>query len=163
MFTPNENSRASLLLGYVREHMEEAGDTVTYEEVAGILGLEECDDPGSAFSSIITVVNKRLHRDGDWRHLVNVAKLGYRVGTPNDVRQETLSRQRWVERQQASALRATEKIVRHPDATPGERQRAANAAASQAALLQMVRREHRKIRKAWPAEEESPVLDEVIL
>lgn len=154
MFLPNENSRASILLGYVREHMHDAGDQVTYEEVLTLLEVDA--DPkqaGSLLSGVIATVNKRLHRAGDWRHLSNVQTVGYRIANPADIRHEALARLRMIERQAVASLRATEKGIRHPDATPGERKRAADAAAAQANALSMMRRENRKIKQAWPAEE----------
>jgi hypothetical protein len=138
--------------------MTDTGDIVTYEHVLDLLGIEHHGGNASdVLSGIVSNVNKRLHRAGDWRHLVNVVKVGYRIGSPAEVRSEVLGRMRWVDRQNVSALRAIEKVVRHPDATIGERQRAANAAAAQSALLQLVRREHRKVRSNWPEEETSPV------
>lgn len=160
-FLPSENSRASILLGYVCEHMTEAGDSITYDEVLGLIGLDRSEIKGpyvsQELSSLISTVNKRLHREGDWRHLVNEVSVGYRIGTPSEIRCEVINRMRWIDRQQVSSLRAIEKGVRHPDATPGERKRAADAAASQAALVRLVRREQRKMRSAWVAEEVSPV------
>lgn len=160
-FLPSENSRASILLGYVNEYMTEAGDAITYDEVLGLIDVDrsEIKTPyvSQELSSLIATVNKRLHREGDWRHLVNEVGVGYRIGTPPEVRHEVVNRMRWVDRQQVSSLRAIEKVVRHPDATPGERKRAADAAASQAALLRLVRREQMKMRKAWVEEETSPV------
>lgn len=160
-FLPDERSRANLLYRFVldSEALDETGAGISYEEVFTLL---EVEDPGelqrsSILSGVVSEVNKRLHRCGDHRHLVNVARWGYRVGSPAELRSEVLSRARSVERQLITALRTTEKVVRHPDSTAGERKRAADAAASQAALLSHYSAETRRIRVEWPEEESSPV------
>ena len=158
-FLPNENSRASIILGYVREYMTDAGNTVTYSELLAMLDLPDVPHREASFvlSSVVMEVNKRLHRDGDWRHLTNVEGIGYRIASPSDLRAENVSRMRRVERQQVANQRAIEKAIRHPDAGALERKRAADAAQAQAALLMLFRKEHRKIRNLWPASETSPV------
>lgn len=163
MFQPSERSRATILHRYVREHMADVGDTITYDEIAAMLGM---DFDGVERASLLTAnligdVNRRLHREGDWRHLVNVPTVGYCVASPEAIRVEVANRLRHIERTQASALRATEKGVRHPDATVAERRRAADAAAAQSALLALTRRENRKVMSLWPADEVSPVEPEV--
>ena len=159
-FLAVENARASTLLAYVRDYMPDTGDQITYTEVLDLLEMNDVDPKtvGSVLSGVVAVVNKRLHRDGDHRHLSNIATVGYCIGTPARMREEVISRMRAVDRQMVANLRLTEKIVRHPDATTAERKRAADAAAAQAALLSMVRRDQRRVRAAWPAEETSPVL-----
>lgn len=158
-FLPNENSRASIVLGYVRDYMTDAGQTVTYSELLAMLDLEHVNHRDASFilSGVVMEVNKRLHRDGDWRHLTNVENVGYRIATPTDLRAENVARMRRVERQQVANQRAIEKAIRHPDASALERKQAADAAQAQAALLMLFRKEHRKIRNLWPAPETSPV------
>lgn len=162
-FLPNENSRASKLLDYIREQMHETGDLVTYEQLCEIIDLPlvglDRRDIVSKLSGLIDEVNKRLHRDGDWRHLYNVVTQGYRISSMVDVRQENLSRMRQAEASQVRALRVVEKGIRHPDATVAERRRASDAAAAQGALLALSKKEHRKVRALWPREETSPVPD----
>jgi DNA-binding winged helix-turn-helix (wHTH) protein len=161
MFMPNDNSRASVLHAYVCEHLPEAGDIVTYAELRDMLDVDEGDRfISSVLSPVIALVNKKLHRDGEHRHLVNVENVGYRIASPSDIRVETLGRLRHIDRQQVMALRAMEKAVRHPDASASERKRAADAVAQQAALMQMTRREQAKLRRMWPADEVSPVESE---
>jgi hypothetical protein len=160
MFTPDEKSRTAVIYAYTREHMTEVGDMLTYEEAFGLLDLEPVPDAGSAFASLISKVNARLARDGDWRHLQNAVGAGYRIASPAELREETLGRMRHVERQQIATQRAIEKVIRHPDATVVERKRATDAAASLAALRTLVRREQRKVRNAWPKDEQSPVVTE---
>lgn len=158
-FLPNESSRASVVLGFVRDHCHDAGQTITYSEMLALVDVEvEVSDPSTLLAGVVAEVNKRLHRDGDWRHLVNVQMVGYRVASPDDLRSESFARMRRSERQQIANQRAIEKVIRHPDATPTERKRAADASAAQAALLMMMRREQRKIRQLWPSEEKSPVV-----
>ena len=159
MFTPSENSRSSIILGYVKEHLTEVGNLLPYGEMLALIDLDETQvpDPPTLLSGIVAQINKRLHQSGDWRHLINVPTVGYRIAAPGEIRCEVLGRMRHVDRQQVNNLRAIEKVVRHPDTTPAERQRAADAVNAQQALLTMVRREQRKIRSAWPAEESSPV------
>lgn len=160
-FLPSETSRPSILHGYVKDYMAEMGDTVTYKEVLGLFDMDlELPEPARLLSKVIDDVNRRLHRDGDWRWLINVERIGYRIATPEEVRLYNFAGMRRRERQQVRELRATETIIRNPSSTPGERKRAADAAASQAALLQLMRREQRKIKRAWPAEEVSPVPSE---
>lgn len=160
-FLARENSRATLLLGYVREHMPDTGNRITYDEVIDVIDLDASEittrDLGSVLSGVVAEVNKRLHRDGDWRHLANIETVGYQIATPAELREESMSRMRRTMRMQVANQRAIEKAIRHPDSTPGERKRAADAAAAQAALLTLIRREQRKIRHVWPAEETSPV------
>ena len=158
-FLPNENSRASIVLGFVREFMVDAGQTITYTELLDMLDLSHVPQRDASFvlSGVVMEVNKRLHRDGDWRHLTNVEGVGYRVASPADLRAENVARMRRVERQQVANQRAIEKAIRHPDASGQERKQAADAAQAQAALLMLFRKEHRKIRKLWPAPETSPV------
>lgn len=159
-FLPNENSRASLLLDYVVECMEDVGDSIGYEQVFEVCGIDDTDkldQAGMLLSGIIDTVNKRLHRAGDWRHLQNVARVGYCIGSPATIRSEVMGRHRQMVRSQVRALRATEKVVRHPDATPSERKRAADCAANQAAHLDMMRRHNREVGRIWIAEEVSPI------
>ena len=104
-------------------------------------------------SGVVGEVNKRLHRSGEHRHLVNVEGTGYKIASPSEMRSEFLARQRAVDRQQVNNLRLVEKVVRHPETTAAERKRASDAVNAQAALLALVRREQRKIRSGWPAEE----------
>lgn len=160
-FLPNENSRASKVLDYVREQMTETGDLVTYEMLCDIIDLPlvglDRRDIVSKLSGLIDEVNKRLHRDGDWRHLYNVVTQGYRIASAADIRQENLGRMRQSEATQTRALRAIEKAIRHPDATAAERRQAADVAANQGALLALSKKEHRKVRALWPKEEVSPV------
>lgn len=149
-----------MLHAYVREHLIDVGDFVSYPELIDMFDLGETVPvamAGSVLSGVVAVVNRRLHRDGDHRHLVNVATAGYRVGSPRDLREEAMSRMRAVDRQQIANLRLIEKVIRHPDATAAERKRAADAAAAQAALLTLVRRDQRRIQTMWPSEETSPV------
>jgi hypothetical protein len=158
-FLPNESSRASIVLGFVKDHCHDAGQTITYSEMLGLVDVDaSVDDPTLLLSGVVAEVNKRLHRDGDWRHLANVPTVGYRIASTDDLRSESFARMRRSERQQIANQRAIEKVIRHPDATPNERKRAADASAAQAALLMMMRREQRKIRQLWPAEETSPVI-----
>lgn len=159
-FLPNENSRASLLLDYVEQHLVDVGDTVTYEEVFDICQIEDTEKlamAGTYLSSVVDTVNKRLHRQGDWRHLQSVERVGYKIGSPETIRVEVISRHRQMIGMQVRALRATEKVIRHPTATAAERKRAADAAASQAAYLDMMRRHKRRLVDAWQPEETSPV------
>lgn len=162
-FLPNENSRASKVLDYVREQMTETGEMVTYEQLCDIIELPlvglDRRDIVSKLSGLIDEVNKRLHRDGDWKHLYNVVTQGYRLASPADVRQENLGRMRQAEATQIRALRAVEKVIRHPDASVADRRHAADAAAAQGALLALSKKEHRKVRALWPKGETSPVLD----
>jgi hypothetical protein len=159
-FLPNENSRASIVLGYVREYLTDAGQTITYDEMLGLLDIERtAADMSFLLSGVVAEVNKRLHRDGDWRHLANVPSVGYRIASPSDLRAEALGRMRRSERQQVANQRAIEKAIRHPDASPVERKRAADASAAQAGLLMLIRKEQRKIRNLWPAPETSPVAE----
>jgi hypothetical protein len=159
MFVPSENSRASVILGYVKDHMIEVGDLLTYTEMLGLIEVDPSivPDPPTLLSGIVAQINKRLHQAGDWRHMINVPTVGYRIAAPGEIREEVLGRMRHVDRQQVNNLRAIEKVVRHPDTTPAERKRAADAVSAQQALLTMVRREQTKIRNAWPAEESSPI------
>lgn len=158
-FMPNENSRASKLLDYVEAHLNDEGDLITYEEMLGLIDwvLPDGVPPGQALSGIVADVNTRLHRSGDWRHLQNRQGVGYYIGSPRSIREEVLGRRAAIERQMVRAIRATEKINRHPNASVAERRRATDAANAQAALLSAVRRENRRIRAAWPEDERSPV------
>jgi hypothetical protein len=157
-FIPSENSRATVLVGYVLEHMPEVGDQLTYTEMLDLCGFDETPpDPATVLSGVVAEVNKRLHRAGDWRHLSNVQKVGYRIASPSQLRTEVFGRMRHVKRQHIANQRAIEKVIRHPDATAAERKRAADAASQHAALLTLLTREQRKIQKSWPAEEVSPV------
>lgn len=160
-FLPNENSRASILLDYVRAEMVNAGDCLSYEDTLKLVGVEaDIHEASQLLSGVVNVVNKRLHRDGDWRHLSTVEMVGYRIATPAELRLETMARLRRSERQQVATQRAIEKVIRHPDATTAEQRRATDAAAAQAPLLMIQRRELQKIRRLWPTEETSPVSDE---
>lgn len=159
-FLPNEHSRASLLLDYLRAEMLNAGDCISYIDVLELLGVEaDPREASSLLSEVISTVNKRLYNDGDWRHLATVETVGYRIATPADLRHETFARLRRSERQQVATQRAIVKVIRHPDSTAAEQRRASDAAAAQAPLLMIQRREQRKIRRMWPAEETSPVPD----
>ena len=158
-FMPQENSRATKLYRYVQSHLQEEGDLLTYEDVCTVIEVQ-CPEnvlPSQFLGSIIDTVNKRLHRDGDWRHLQNRTNVGYYIGSPASLRAEVLGRRSHVERQMVKSLRASEKLTRHPSASVAERRRAADVVAAQASLLTMVRREHRAIRNAWVEEEVSPV------
>ena len=64
-------------------------------------------------SGVVGEVNKRLHRSGEHRHLVNVEGTGYKIASPSEMRSEFLARQRAVDRQQVNNLRLVEKVVRH--------------------------------------------------
>lgn len=160
-FTPQEDSRVSLALKYVSSELPDVGDTVTYEQLVDICGITMPGDDvpiSTLVAGIVSKVNERLHRDGDWRWLINLPLVGYRVATPAEQREEAQGRLRAAQRQQLTSLRVTESLVRHPEATPGERKRAADAAASIAALHQMQERERRRINRRWPKEEVSPVI-----
>lgn len=158
-FVPNENSRASLLLDYVVGQLLNAGDSMSYREIMDLCGItNESLLPDSMLASgIVAEVNKRLHRMGDWRVLVNVISTGYKIGSPAELRELALGQNKHAARTLGTAQRVTEAVVRHPDSTVAERKRAADATAAQGALLQIVRREQRKIAMGWPAEERSPV------
>lgn len=158
-FVPSENSRASLLLAYVLDQMDDVSHQVTYRQICEICGIPRSEDATESMlvSGVVGEVNKRLHRSGDWRQLVNVPNVGYKIGTPAELRELVLGRHRHVQRQMLSMIRESEAVIRHPDSTAGERKRAADATAAQAALLQMVRRDQRRIRRSWHAEEISPV------
>jgi hypothetical protein len=162
MFTISENGRATIIFNYAREHLCEVGDQVTYEEILDLLDIDNeiMPDPGSTLSTVIGQVNKRFHQAGDWRHLINMPNVGYRIARPGELRHEVFGRMRHIERQQVNNLRAIEKVVRHPDASASERKRAADAAAAQSQLLQMVRHHQRKMRRQWPEEEVSPVIED---
>ena len=160
-FVPKEDSRVSLALKYVASEMENVGDIVTYEQLVDICGVVIVPDvPVSTLvAGVVSDVNKRLHRDGDWRWLVNVPTVGYKVASPAEQREEAIGRLRSASRHQMTSLRATESLVRHPEATPGERKRASDAAVSIATLGQLQRREQRRISRRWPKEEVSPVVE----
>jgi hypothetical protein len=162
MFTTSENGRATIIYGYTKDHLVEVGDVITYDEMLDLLEIPKADiaDPSSTLSGVISQVNKRLHQSGCWRHLINIPNVGYRIARPGELRSEVFGRMRHIERQQVTNLRAIEKVVRHPDATAGERKRAADAAATQSRLLQLVRHEQRKMRRQWPEEEVSPIPEE---
>lgn len=158
MFESIDESRLTKLHAYVSEYLIDAGDSISYPEIAEILELPSSEgDSRATIYQTVTDVNKRLWRDGDWRHLINIENSGYRIATPVELREDAFDRMRRSERQQVANRRAIEKVIRHPDATPGERKRATDAANKQAVLLAMLRREQRSIKKLWPAEEVSPV------
>ena len=157
---PSDSARVSVLLDYVVKELSEAGDTVSYGQI-----LDLCEIPASAVkgnvstitAGLVHPVNTRLHRMGDWRWLINVPNIGYRVGSPSEVRLETIARNRHAIRQMEHALRSTVSVTRHPDASVADRKRAIDAAAAQGTMLQMVKREQRKRNRLWPADERSPV------
>lgn len=158
-FMPSERSRASTLLTYVLGGMNNAGEVITYEEMADLLELRT-DDPRdipNLVSGVVARVNKRLHLKGDWRHLSNVPTVGYRIATPDDLRTESIARQQHMVRTQAAAISATSKAIIHPDSTPAIRRQATDARAHQDALSIIIRKQNRQIRKSWPAHERSVV------
>lgn len=159
-FLPKERSRATLLLAYVQDQMSEAGVVIDYAtalDICDIVGVST-EDASTILAGVISKVNARLHSSGDWRHLINVPTVGYRIATPAEVREEAFGRLNHINRQHHAILRSTEKVIRHPDITPAERVRAANAAAAQGSLLLTFRQQSRTLKKAWPEEERSPVL-----
>jgi hypothetical protein len=159
-FLPQENSRASLLADLVRS-IDEQGTMISYSDIFDLFDMDDkpVDQAQPFLSSVVAKANQRLHRDGDWRHLQNVPTVGYRVASPAGLRDEVMARQRSAQRTMIAALRASEKVIRHPNASVLERRQATDAVTAQAALLTMVRREQRKIRNAWPADERSPVVN----
>lgn len=157
-FLPNESSRASIVLGFVREHMHDVGASISYSEMLALIELDtEVADVSTLLSGVVAEVNKRLHRDGDWRHLANVPTAGYRIASPEDLRSESMARMRRSQQQQVANIRAIEKVVRHPDATVEVRKRASDASAAQGAFLQVMSHHAKKVRVAWPSSEQSPV------
>jgi hypothetical protein len=156
-FVPSTDSRPSRLLDHVREFMPATGDLLRYSDALEVLGVDYDGPPTDVLSGIVAAVNRRLHRDGDWRLLVNVPTVGYRVATPEEARQEVLAVNRQAVRKQVRAQRGIESVIRHPDASVAERRRAADASALNANLLRLMRREHGRIRRAWPRDETSPV------
>lgn len=164
-FMPSERSRASTLLGFVKDHMVNAGDVITYDELAGLLDLrvDDVKEIPSTVSGVIARVNKRLHLNGDWRHLSNIPTVGYRVASPDDLRTETIARQQHMLRTHLAAMSATSKTLIHPDSTPAVRKQAADARAHQDALAVIMRKHNRQTRKVWPAHERSIVVDDSLL
>ena len=156
-FVPSTDSRATRLLDYVRQFMPSTGDQIGYDAALEVIGVAYEGPPTDVLSSVVGIVNRRLHRDGDWRQLVNVATVGYRVATPEELRLEMLTASRSAVRKQVHAQRSIESTIRHPDASVAERRRAADASALNAQLLRLMRREHGRIRRAWPKDETSPV------
>lgn len=156
-FVPTSDSRTTRLLDHVRTNMPSAGNMLPYEVALEIIDVAYDGAPSDVLSSIVAKVNQRLHREGDWRLLVCVPLQGYRVATPEEVRQEVLAINRQAARKHVRSQRAIETVIRHPDASVAERRRAADASALNAALLRLVRREQSKIRRAWPRDETSPV------
>lgn len=159
-FVASETSRVSLLLTYVEEFMDNAGDTLSFEQMLDVCDMADVEHDRAVLSSVVADVNKRLHRNGDWKQLIAVRNVGYRIATPAEARADFLDRSRHVDRQLIANVRAAEKLVRHPDATAAERKRAADAASQAATIRMMVQRDHRKLKRAWVAEEESPVFAE---
>ena len=158
-FLPQERSRATLPLRYVQSEMSEAGATVEYAQVFDICDIvgPSLDEASTILAGVVSKVNAKLHSSGDWRHLINVPTVGYRIATPEEVRLEAFGRLDHINRQHHEILRSTEKVIRHPDITAAERVRAANAAANQGALMMIFKKESRRLKKAWPEEERSPV------
>lgn len=157
-FVAEENSRASSLYNYVRATMPNAGDSISYEETFEIVGMDPTPDPGSVLANVVARVNRRLARDGDWRHLQSVTNTGYRIADPEQLRCEAFGRDRAVRRQMARTQQVMVKAARHPDATVAERKRATDAATAHAGLIAVLRRGSRQWRAGWPADEVSPVL-----
>lgn len=159
-FIRDPNSRTSLLADYVTHTMRASGDVVSYAEAADVVGFDDFDDSAEArnvVSKIVGDVNRRLHNDGDWRLLVCVPNVGYRIASPAECHDVHTARQRRSTRQQRRSMAAALRVVTHPDASPEEQRRATDVAAAQSELLQLMRRRQQSMRGVWRRPETSPV------
>jgi len=165
-YSRHQDSRPSKVRDYVAGYLNEAGDVVTYEELAVIIdityptGDDHLDHEAiTAISKAVARANKYLSDDGNWKHLVVIPNIGYRVATPSDLRNEALGRSRHILKEQRRVITATEKVTIHPDATANQRTQANNNLSLQHSVRMMLDKARRKTRREWTAPEE-PVVTE---
>lgn len=159
-FEQSDRSRATVLYRYVIEWMENQGDGITYTMLVEMFELPSNmprHEMISTVSNVVSLVNRRLADAGDWRHLVNVETVGYHIGSPEELRIVSARDERAAHRKLQQASHAAEKTIRHPDATVAERRRAADVAANQSQVSQILGRMRRQNRRIWLPEEVSPV------
>jgi hypothetical protein len=163
-FTPSDNSRASILLAYVVSEMKEAGHTISYDDIATLIELEYADvsEVVTTISGVIATVNKRLARNGDWRHLFNIPNVGYRIAYPSDLRAEVVARHDHMVKTHNAAVRATNKAIIHPDSSAAERRQATDTLALQDSLATIMRKHNRQSRVTWPSSERPAVTAEML-
>jgi hypothetical protein len=163
-FVPDPNSRPSKVADYVQNVLNDAGDAVSYAELADLIGVPwdhtiTADNTKSLtiISQTITETNDRLYKRGDWKRLQSVPNLGYKVATVADLYDEAVNREQRAIRQLSRGLAATSQIVHHPDASPADRAKAVNAAAQRGEVLAVVRAKARSTRGQFRRPETSPV------
>jgi hypothetical protein len=166
-YSRHQDSRPSKVRDYVAGYLNEAGDVVTYEELAVIIdityptGDDHLDHEAiTAISKAVARANKYLSDDGNWKHLVVIPNVGYRVATPSDLRNEALGRSRHILKEQRRVITATEKVTIHPDATANQRTQANNNLSLQHSVRMMLDKARRKTRREWTAPEEPTVVEE---
>ena len=166
-YSRQETSRPSTIRDYVAGYLNEAGDVVTYEELAVIIdityptGDDHLDHEAiTAISKAVARANKYLSDDGNWKHLVVIPNIGYRVATPSDLRNEALGRSRHILKEQRRVITATEKVTIHPGATANQRTQANNNLSLQHSVRMMLDKARRKTRREWTAPEEPTVVEE---
>ena len=166
-YSRQETSRPSTIRDYVAGYLNEAGDVVTYEELAAMIdityptGDDHLDyEVVKSISKSVAQANKYLSDDGSWKHLVVIPNVGYRVATPSDLRNEALGRSRHILKEQRRLIAATEKVTIHPDATSNQRTQANNNLTLQHSVQMMLNKARRKTRRDWIAPEEPIIIED---
>lgn len=166
-YSRQETSRPSKVRDYVAGYLNEAGDVVTYEELAAMIdityptGDNHLDHEAiTAISKAVAQANKYLSDDGHWKHLVVIPNVGYRVATPSDLRNEALGRSKHILKEQRRVITATEKVTIHPDATASQRAQANNNLSLQHSVRMMLDKARRKTRRDWTAPEEPIIIED---
>lgn len=162
-FLPDPDSRVSKLVDYVMTQMPNTGDMIMYPELADLIGVEDDGtmEARTVLSGVVGDANRRLGNSGDWRYLICLAKIGYRIASPADLHDEATARDARSLRQASKALSAVERVVVHPDATPIDKRQASDASAARGALLARIRTEQASVRGVWRRPETSPLPDDL--
>jgi len=166
-YSRQDTSRPSTIRDYVAGYLNEAGDVVTYEELAAMIdvtyptGNDHLDhEVVKSISKSVAQANKYLSDDGSWKHLVVIPNVGYRVATPSDLRNEALGRSKHILKEQRRVITATEKVTIHPDATANQRTQANNNLTLQHSVQMMLNKARRKTRRDWIAPEEPIIIED---
>jgi len=166
-FHRTDTSRPSILRDYITGYLHEAGDIVTYEELADMFDFQyptgdlyQDEQIIKAIRKVVTQTNKYLSDDGNWKHLTNVPNVGYRIASPTDLRNEAIGRSQHIVHEQRKVIRATEKVSIHPDSTQSQRTQASNNLTLQNNLLMLIKKARRVTRRDWQAPEQPTVVEE---